>query len=78
MSTLRERLIALADLHEIGPTAGNQDECREVALAAARMALEDAESECLDCVDHLTGLGYFLTGAEDCLDAVRALRDGLE
>ena len=44
MSTLRDRLIALADNHYesiviLGPSAA-----RDIALAAARMALEDAET----------------------------------
>lgn len=67
--TLRDRLIALADNHYesiviLGPSAA-----RNIALAAARMALEDAAQVCSPPIsfDHV-----------DCRVAIRALRDRLE
>lgn len=65
--TLRERLIALArdSRAETGDVFG---EWERIALAAARMALEEAATACDEAA---------LTPG-DCNAAIRALRDGLK
>jgi hypothetical protein len=64
MSTLRERLIAMADsFYDCQPNR------HEIALAAARMALTDALMDCAPPAAF---------DQEDCENAIRALRDGLE
>ena len=65
--TLRERVLALAD---DPPGYCDVTDTRALALAAARLALEDAESIAL------AGFNRADTG-DDIADAIRALRDGI-
>lgn len=81
--TLRERLIALADDHDERHGPVRQ---KELALAAARMALEEWEyatnhlakpphTYASENADRYRG---FRDGAVACQKIARALRDGLE
>lgn len=67
--TLRDRLIALADGTRYTDGYSLVERSRMIALAAARMALEDAAQVCSPPIsfDHV-----------DCRVAIRALRDRLE
>lgn len=62
--SLRERLVALAEQHDCDYDLGSSFNAERIALAAARMALEDAAKEC--------GKGSLAQ------IGIRALRDGLE
>lgn len=65
--TLRDRLIALADADAV--CDDDKPYTRSLALASARMALEDAIRECAppNAWDQ-----------EDCVTELRAMRDGLD
>lgn len=69
--TLRERLLALAD------DAGADDDApMRLALAAARMALEDAERKIWERANAVGCNPVALVA--DCTGYIRALRDGLD
>lgn len=75
--TLRERLMDLANSQD---AYGYEHPTREhVALAAARLALEDAAQECEGNAPE--GAGSWSHGythaVDNCAAAIRALRDGI-
>ena len=74
--TLRERIIALAeDVPMIAPE-WEHAKLRALALAAARLALEDAAQACAILGE--SGNRYATRAAAwKCNDAIRALRDGI-
>ena len=85
--TLRERLMALADSDKYD---GCRNELQEVALAAARLALEDAAQACEAQANHALSaqkgdpshavnvqLRMMALLPNDCAAAIRALRDGV-
>ena len=75
--TLRERLVALAD--GISPPASTKSRNlaeRQLVLAAAQMALEDAVQACDR--RYMGDNNREDMEARRCAAAIRALRDGLE
>ena len=75
MSTLRERLDALA--LKASCEGWGRD---RLALAAARMALEDAERKCRQGEEAVPANRWeagFMAAMRSCAAHVRALRDGL-
>lgn len=68
--SLRERLLALA----------RSDELRELAIAAARMALEEAAQGCEgeEIYPEERWGGIYNVAVKSCAAAIRALRDGLD
>jgi hypothetical protein len=72
--SLRERLIALADDMTAQPALRQVYE--QVALDAARMALEDVERKIWERADAVGCNPVALVA--DCTSYVRALRDGLD
>lgn len=81
MSDLRQRLITLANDSRAYWTSGpdSAPHLYALALAAASMALEEAAGECLEISEDHTAKGRMAVsrGADDCLDAVRALAASL-
>lgn len=78
--TLRERLLALADADAV--CDDDKPYTRALALAAARLALEDAEKVCEAQSFDVGANGdprdvFHDHACGDCATACRALRDGL-
>lgn len=79
MSDVRARVLALADEQRGGKA---DEQCFErLALAAYRMAIEDATRACDGTTRHITERSVWTMGVRDgatqCAAAVRALAEGL-
>ncbi len=75
---LRERLMALADDRDnCGHGYSYSDLCH-VALAAARLALDDAAQACEDRANDKLPNPLFCLGARQCAAAIRAMREELK
>ena len=89
--TLRDRLKELVCASAIAETGSQEEEICNIAIAAARVALEDATKVCVDMARHdyemadmskpgIEKLRRVAMGnrCDDCANDIRALREGLE